>query len=248
MGMKSVFFDPNNTKPILEDTHSVYNRFAFTHPNWVYKKLEQKLLKRCFEKYAKGRLLDIGCCDKPYEDMLRPYVQEHIGLDHEGCFHENTKIDIVGTAYDIPAVDGSFDTVLCTQVLEHLENPQKALDEIFRVLKNNNESYAIISVPYLWHLHEQPRDFYRYTPYGIKYLAENAGEGLKLIECHPYGGFITFVTTEIAYCIYCSVNLKVLKPSQIILMNIFLLLGRVFDKIDITRNRLPLGYVCVLKR
>ncbi len=49
--------------------------------------------------------------------------------------HDKFKIDLFGTAYDIPVKDEHFDTVLCTAVLEHLEEPDKAIKEANRVLK-----------------------------------------------------------------------------------------------------------------
>ena len=125
------------------------------------------------EHYIKGRLIDIGCGTKPYRDLLVPFVTEHIGVDHEETFHDKSNIDRFGTAYDIPYEAESFDSALCTAVLEHLEEPEQALRECHRVLKPGG--VAIYSVPFIWHLHEEPRDFYRYSKYGLKYLFEKVG-------------------------------------------------------------------------
>jgi len=78
-----------------------------------------------------------------------------------------SKIDLFGTAYNIPVDDNYFDTALCTAVLEHLEETSDVTKETHRVLKAGG--YAIYTVPFFWHLHEEPRDFYRYTKYGLKY-------------------------------------------------------------------------------
>ncbi len=137
----------------------------------------------------KGRLLDIGCGTKPYYKLLKPYVTEHIGVDHEATFHDKDNIDLFGTAYDIPAEDESFDSAICTAVLEHLEEPEQALRECFRVLKKKGT--AIYSVPFIWHLHEEPRDFYRYSKYGLKYLFEKVG--FEIVELKALSGFwVTF--------------------------------------------------------
>ncbi len=70
-----------------------------------------------------------------------------------------------------------------------LEEPEKALQECNRVLKPGG--VAIYSVPFIWHLHEEPRDFYRYTKYGLKHLFEKTG--FEVVEIKPLSGFwVTF--------------------------------------------------------
>jgi ubiquinone/menaquinone biosynthesis C-methylase UbiE len=101
--------------------------------------LVQWIVQRNFEnmgkQYLKGRLIDIGCGEKPYVNMMKPYVAEHVGVDHQDTFHDKSNIDRVGTAYDIPAKDGEFDSALCTAVMEHLEEPDIAIAECYRVLR-----------------------------------------------------------------------------------------------------------------
>lgn len=157
--------------------------------NILINRIHDSALKRFGASYLKGRLVDIGCGAKPYKDLLSPYVVEHVGVDHEATLHDKSNIDLFGTAYDIPAEAESFDSAICTAVLEHLEEPEIALRECFRVLKHN--SYAIYSMPFIWHLHEEPRDFYRYSKYGLKYLFEKAG--FEIVEIKALSGFwVTF--------------------------------------------------------
>ena len=136
-----------------------------------------------------GNLIDIGCGTKPYKEMLSPFVKKHVGVDHEATFHDKSSIDLFGTAYEIPTENESFDAAICTAVLEHLEEPEHALRECCRVLKSGG--VAIYSVPFIWHLHEEPRDFYRYSKYGLKYLFEKTG--FEVLEITPLSGFwVTF--------------------------------------------------------
>ena len=107
-----------------------------------------------------GRLVDIGCGTKPYADMFRASVDEHVGVDHEASPHDTSQLDLFGSAYEIPAPDASFDCAVSTAVLEHLEEPERALRECHRVLKPG--AAAIYSVPFIWHIHEAPRDLYRF--------------------------------------------------------------------------------------
>jgi len=141
------------------------------------------------KQYFSGRLIDIGCGIKPYRDLLKRYVTAHIGVDHEESSHSKANVDLIGTAYVIPVPDKSFDSALCTAVLEHLEEPELALRECHRVLKVGG--VAIYSVPFIWHLHEEPRDFYRFTKYGLDYLFKKVG--FEIIEIKALSGFwVTF--------------------------------------------------------
>ncbi|MFZ2970150.1 MAG: methyltransferase domain-containing protein, partial [Minisyncoccia bacterium] len=135
---------------------------------------------------------------KPLASFLLKYCKQYIGIDHIDTLHDKSEIDLFGTAYDIPVESSSFDTIICTAVLEHLEEPDKAIKEANRVLRAGG--YAIYSVPFFWHLHEEPRDFYRYTKYGLKYLFEK--NGFEIIQLKPLSGFIVSFGQEFIYYIY----------------------------------------------
>jgi len=157
--------------------------------NWLIMAEHSRQLEFLANTFAKGRLIDIGCGSKPYRDLLRQFVTEHIGVDHEGSLHSKDNVDLIGTAYAIPAPDASFDSAICTFVLEHLEEPEQALRECNRVLKPGG--VAIYSVPFIWHLHEEPRDFFRFSRYGLAYLFGKAG--FEVIEIKALSGFwVTF--------------------------------------------------------
>lgn len=165
------------------------NADSFFSKNWLVYKISNRHLKLAAKEYACGKLLDIGCGEKPLRSMFAPYVTEHIGLDHQDSLHSKDNVDIFGSAYEIPKENECFDTVLCTAVLEHLEEPAKAIAEANRVLKKGG--IAIYTVPFFWHLHEEPRDFYRYTKYGLKYLFEK--NAFEIVEIKALSGFwVTF--------------------------------------------------------
>jgi SAM-dependent methyltransferase len=179
--------------------------------NILINHIHDRELRNSASGYLRGRLIDIGCGTKPYEELLAPYVAAHIGVDHEGTIHDKSKIDLLGTAYDIPAEDEDFDSALCTAVLEHLEEPEQALRECFRVLKHG--AHAIYSVPFIWHLHEEPRDFYRYSKHGLKYLFEKTG--FEIIEIKALSGFWVTFGQLFVYNIY-RFNKGVVKWSHIL--------------------------------
>jgi SAM-dependent methyltransferase len=162
-------------------THKIKNHLIYI--------IHDKALKKFSKKYFRGRLIDIGCGEKPYKKLLCEFVAEHVGVDHEHSLHSSIDTDLIGTAYKIPVDDSSFDCALCTAVLEHLEEPELALNECYRVLSKSG--IAIYSVPFIWHLHEEPRDFYRFSKYGLKYLFEKVG--FEIIELDALSGFwVTF--------------------------------------------------------
>jgi SAM-dependent methyltransferase len=142
-----------------------------------------------------GRLLDIGCGAKLKALLVGDLVDEYVGLDHAETLHGLQATDLIGTAYDIPSDSAAFDCVLSTAVLEHLERPGDALREAWRVLKPGGK--ALYTAPLYWHLHEEPRDFYRYTSHGLRFLFEEAGFEVTRIEA--LGGFWTTFCSEWSY-------------------------------------------------
>jgi SAM-dependent methyltransferase len=130
--------------------------------------------------YARGRLLDVGCGNRPYEPLL-PGVAEYVGIDVN---HLTGRPTISGLAYALPFADSSFDTVFSTQTLEHVEEPHIAITEMSRVLRPGG--YLILTAPQSWRLHEKPYDFFRYTRFGLQYLMRH--NGLRIVRLLPQGG------------------------------------------------------------
>lgn len=166
--------------------------------NILVNSIHDRRLLEYVKCYSSGRLIDIGCGTKPYASLVEPYIKEHVGVDHEDTFHSKSNVDLFGSAYNIPVDDASFDSAICTAVLEHLEEPEQALRECHRVLKPGGT--AIYSVPFIWHLHEEPRDFYRYSKYGLKYLFEKTG--FEILEITPLSGFWVTFGQLLVYNIY----------------------------------------------
>jgi SAM-dependent methyltransferase len=137
---------------------------------------------------AHGRLLDVGCGDKPYEHLFRPFVSEYLGVEHEATFAETSatthrKADVLYDGTRLPFDDQSFDTVLSVQVLEHTPDPQALLTDMARVLRA--DGLMILSAPFSFRLHEEPHDYFRFSPHGLRVLCERAG--LEIEEIHPHG-------------------------------------------------------------
>ncbi|MCG9793909.1 class I SAM-dependent methyltransferase [Flavobacterium algicola] len=151
------------------------------HYYLVYKPLIRDLTFG-INTYAKGKILDIGCGNKPYKEFFGGKFEEYLGCDitqsSENC------VDIICEATDIPLESNLFDTIICTQVIEHVEDHNKLLSEIYRLLKPGG--YIILSGPMYWHLHEEPFDFFRFTKHGLKHIFER--QGFELVHTLANGG------------------------------------------------------------
>ncbi|HEY3235718.1 MAG TPA: class I SAM-dependent methyltransferase [Polyangiaceae bacterium] len=89
----------------------------------------------------------------------------------------------------LPFPDASFDTVLCVQVLEHTPRPADLVMELARVLKN--DGVLILSAPFSFRLHEEPHDYFRFSPHGLRELCARAG--LEIVHIEPMGGLWTLL-------------------------------------------------------
>lgn len=137
----------------------------YLHSRGLFAELEKA------SSFAKGRLLDIGCGNKPYEKMFDGKISEYVGCDIVQS--SNQRAEIICPATQIPADDATFDTVLCTQVIEHVADHRALLHEAFRLLRS--DGVLILSGPMYWPLHEEPYDFFRFTQYGFRTLLESVG-------------------------------------------------------------------------
>lgn len=164
--------------------------------SWFFaEQLERRLIEaalRVARRCVSGDLLDVGCGHKPYERLFADRVRRHIGVDypptverHMASGYRTPRADIHGAGEALPIRSKAMDTVLCTQVLEHSREPARMMAEMARVLKPGG--YLILTAPQEWGLHQEPHDYFRFTCYGLMYLAE--AQGLRVEYVAPRGGF-----------------------------------------------------------
>jgi len=146
---------------------------------------------RVLAPYAKGKLLDVGCGEKPHEAIFAPYVTSYVGIEHASTFATTAsgskppKADYFYDGVRLPFDDASFDTVLSVQVLEHTRAPPVLVHEMARVLAPNGT--LLLTAPFSFRMHGLPHDYFRFTPHGLRALCEEAG--LEVDEHIPMGGF-----------------------------------------------------------
>ena len=126
----------------------------------------------------KGRILDVGCGEKPYANLFA--ATEYIGIDIEqsGHDHARSNIDVFYDGLNIPFEDNSFDSIVCFEVLEHVFEPNKIVQEMHRVLKPGGK--VLLTTPFIWNEHEIPYDYGRYTYFGLNHLF--AKNGFKVLN------------------------------------------------------------------
>jgi SAM-dependent methyltransferase len=132
-------------------------------------------------RYAKGRLLDLGCGTVPFYDVYRDRVSEVICADWPTSLHGHHFLDVFcDLTRPLPFDDRSFDTVLLSDVLEHLPDPELAFSEIARLLRPGGA--LILNTPFLYRVHEEPHDYYRHTRYSLERLAVRSGLEVEHLE------------------------------------------------------------------
>jgi SAM-dependent methyltransferase len=152
------------------------------------------------------RLLDYGCAEMPYRAFFHPDA-EVVGADLPGNPHATVHLRPDGT---VPVADASFDAVLSTQVLEHVEDPALYLSECRRVLRPGGRLLLSTHGIMVWH--PDPVDHWRWTCSGLRKQVEEAGlevvgfegimgpaaTGLQLVQDAVYWRLPRYVRAAVA--------------------------------------------------
>lgn len=229
----------------------VYNFLCGEHPNyypwhfqWIF--LSKALLwqKRHMHDFH-GRVLDVGCGDKPYQSWISPEkVDEYVGLDIVD------RADIVvkpGVAW--PLQDASFDCVLFTQVLEHLEDREHVLGEMNRVLKPGG--IILITVPFMFPAHGLPHDYARFTIQGLEAIF---AKQYDIVERMAAGGAGTVMASSLLTWLEAISNTNlafrllkgVLLPLWLLVAALINTVGLIIDVLDVSETHY--ANACMLVR
>jgi len=137
-------------------------------------------------------LLDVGAGDCPYKSVFANITYK--SADFAGTeYHQFKEIDYVCPADNIPVKEKSFEAILCTEVLEHVPEPKNVLAEFNRVLKNKGNLF--LTTPLIFQVHEEPYDFFRYTPYSFMNLLEETG--FEVVFITSRGGWIASIASTL---------------------------------------------------
>jgi SAM-dependent methyltransferase len=201
------------------------------------------LLARTYETairdHARGRLLDLGCGEVPLYHVYRALVDETVCVDWALTPERQRHVDrVCDLNQGIPLPDEHFDTVLATDVLEHVSRPELLFGEMARVLRRRGK--LILGVPFFYWIHEAPYDFHRYTEYQLRHFCSS--NHLDVVSLESYGG-----TPEVL----ADISAKHLSRFRI-LSNVHLRACRVLSRSFLwhelsraTSRTFPLGYCLI---
>jgi len=198
---------------------------------------------------ASGTLVDLGCGAVPYYFLYKELVQETICIDwgrelKEGEIPFFDKIADLN--YGIPLENELADTILCTDVLEHISNPTLLFSEIARVMKT--KAKLILTVPFMYWVHDAPDDNHRYTKYMLeRYCGQN---NLKVLSVEAYGG-LPEVLYNMIHQGYYAYGLPFKRLFYFLFRNFGHFLHKrkfVKDLSFKSRGEFPLGYILVAQK
>jgi SAM-dependent methyltransferase len=194
---------------------------------------------------AGASVLDAGAGEAPYRELFAHC--DYRTSDWSNSVHAGAKaVDYVASLDALPIDDASFDAVLNTQVLEHVADPVAVVGELSRVLKPGGELW--LTVPLVNELHEEPYDFFRYTPYGLRTLFE--GAGLEVVSIEPLNGYFSTLAMLLRHGgLITGVGADGDLGRRVVagLLRLVALPLPRLDRLD-RRRALPLGYACRARR
>jgi SAM-dependent methyltransferase len=147
------------------------------------------LIAACYDahikEYVRGRLIDLGCGEVPLFAAYRDYVTDNVCVDWANTPHKSEYLDFeCDLTENLPFKDEEFDTIILSDVLEHIAQPERLWSEMSRILAHRGR--ILMNVPFYYWIHEGPHDYYRYTEFALRRFV--ASSGLKLLLLKPLGG------------------------------------------------------------
>ena len=164
-------------------------------PFFILKKMQRNALNNISTR-LKGRILDVGCGQSPYRELLP--VHYYIGMDKTA----GSNVSVIGDALLLPFHNAAMDGVILTEVIEHVPVPGDLVKEITRVLNKNGLLY--IAAPMTWGLHYEPNDYYRFTKYGIEYFLKQ--NGLSIVDISRIGGICSMISVRFIDVLYSMIQ------------------------------------------
>lgn len=240
-------------------------RFGRTiiHPQFIMRRITYRAVV-AIQRFAKGKLIDIGCGRMPYKDDISPFVDQYVGVDHptvSRLYKSSRKPDVLADAKKLPFRSNTFDTAIMLQVLEYIDEPSTGIHEVFRVLKPKGK--FILSIPFLYPIHDPGFDRARYTEVMLKeYLTK---VGFKIVLLESQGGFPEFWVQSLQVFIFKNIQFllstrnnkrKLLLPLFVFFAPLTVLIGNISVVIlsrfpqtwDKPFNYFPLNYLIVAEK
>ena len=199
----------------------------------------KRALSPLITQYATGRILDVGAGRLAWRDLLAAHG-DYVPSDMTATHPDIT--ELFDIQQEFPFADSSFDTLFCCSVLEHVPEPWQVLSEFKRILKPGG--HAVLSVPLIYHIHDAPHDYWRFTPYGVRKLAEMAGLEVELIGTS--GGMAQTLAHVVSIVGAALLWHRRLPWPTFIMTGMLAAIGRTIDRMD--QGVFPQSINAVLRR
>lgn len=199
-----------------------------------------------------GNLLDLGCGESPYRFLVNEKSNIYFGVDiADAAKFDYDRKDV--THFDgknIPFEDNYFDNMMCTEVLEHVEDYQTLVNEVYRVLKPGGS--AIFTIPWSARYHYIPYDYFRYTPSSLQKIFSK----FKDLQIIARGTDVTAISSKLIVLYFRNVF-----PSEVwryiyspfwLLITPLIFLAIIFGQISLLikfgSDLDPIGYTILIKK
>ncbi len=192
-------------------------------------------------------VVDAGAGESRFRDFFTR--SRYVGIDRAvgDSAWDYAGLDAIADLARLPVRSGSADLVLNTQVLEHVPDPSRAVEEMARILKPGGQLF--LTAPQGWPEHQQPHDFFRFTRFSLEGLLRNAG--FSRWEIDPMGGYFRYLGHRLTYIPKTAFfdrkrfSRAVLFPVELLSMGLFCFLAPLacyyLDRLDAKRE-FTLGY------
>jgi SAM-dependent methyltransferase len=184
--------DLDKTWPFYERRHP-----SKSNPDYLGSKGLTTFLKKIIKIEIINRglknlnVLDVGCGEKPFYPYFHDFTKNYIGTE----IIENEYVDVICPAEDLLIEDNWADVVMCLSVMEHVNDPDKVISELFRVTKKGG--LLLLSTHGFFPWHPYPQDHWRWTQTGLKLIIEKGG--FDSVEIHATRGTISGIFFLLAH-------------------------------------------------
>lgn len=188
-----------------------------------------------------ARVLDAGAGECQYSGYFQATRYTAVDLGVGDATWSYGGLHAVADLLALPFPDGTFDAALNVVTLEHVTNPAKVVEELYRCLRPGGR--LLLVTPLEWEEHQQPHDYFRYTRFGLRHLTRQAG--FVEVQVEPVGGFFRLLSRRLMNSVQFFPGLLAVLPA--FFFGPLALALPLLDSLD-KRRDFTLGHICLARK